>query len=205
MSSMKSCGEQNWWSQVHHASSSERPDPSRAENPSEKILTVAALLLQISAGGCVANGCTYTHNQTQTRWQARISVLIQDNVSTQHHAHTKKSPRPSMVILWSVLRAHPSYCFVLSWPPFYFFLLIHLPASAFICFSKTNKCYANLCYRKPYLVRSGRWQNLSGIQRWGRSANKSSHADPFRSRAEGGVRETRRVKISQNVLSWALQ
>lgn len=121
MSSMKSCGEQNWWSQVHHASSSERPDPSRAENPSEQILTVAALLLQISAGGCVANGCTYTHNQTQTRRQARISVLIQDNISTQHHAHTKKSPRPSMVILWSVLRAHPSYCFVLIWPPFFYF------------------------------------------------------------------------------------
>lgn len=106
-SSIESCGEQNWWSQVHHASGSERPDPSTAGNPGEQILTVAVLLIHISAGGCVANGCIYTHGWTQAPGShAPLSRFRITYLHSLIHA-LKKNPRPFMVIFCSVLRAYP--------------------------------------------------------------------------------------------------
>lgn len=184
MSSIESCGEQSRWSQVHHANSSERQDPSRAENPSEQTLTVAALLIHISAGGCLANGCTYIHNWTHARWQARTSVLTQGNISTQHHTHNEKESTPlhsnflacAKRLLCANLASH-----LLSFFSFTYLLAFLLP---FDVFQRQMNAMQKLCYCNVYPARSGRWQKLSGIQRWGRSANKSSHARHFQKHSQ---------------------
>lgn len=146
MSSIESCREQNWQNQVHRASDSEIPDPSRAENVSEQIFTVSALLNHISAGRCLANGCTYTHNRTHAHQQACTPVLIQCNIPAQHHTHIEEELTPLHGNFLLCAKSISPHCFVLIWPPiFFFFFLIHLPACisfAFPCFPKRNECYA---------------------------------------------------------------
>ena len=209
MSSIESCGEQNWCSQVHRASGPERPDPSRAENPSEQILTVAALLIHISAGGCLANGCTYTHNWTHARQQACTSVLVQDNISAQHHTHTEEEPTALHGNFLVCAKSISPHCFVLIWPPILFLFSHSLTCLHFFCLSMFFKNKWMLCKScvSAMFTQQGQEDGKSYLayKDGGEVQTRAVMPDTFRSIAKGRDRETRTVKISQNVLSWALQ
>lgn len=149
MSSIESCREQNWQNQVHRASDSEIPDPSRAENVSEQIFTVSALLNHISAGRCLANGCTYTHNRTHAHQQACTSVLIQCNIPAQHHTHIEEELTPLHGNFLLCAKSISPHCFVLIWPPIFFFFFLFTYLLAFLLpfhvFQKEMNAMQKLC------------------------------------------------------------
>lgn len=209
MSSIESCREQKWWNQVHRASGSERPVPSRAKNPSERILTVAALLIHVSAGGCLANGCAYTHSRTHARQQACTSVLIQDDISTQHHTHTEEDPTPLHGHFLVCAKSISPHCFVLIWPPSLFLFSHSLTCLHFFCLSMFFKNKWMLCKSCVIAMFTQRGQedgkSYLAHKDGGEVQTRAVMPDTFRSIAKCRVRETRTVKISQTVLSWALQ
>lgn len=74
-----------------------------------------------------------------------------------------------------------SYFFFSNSFTFTYLLVFLLP---FDVFRKQVNAMQKLCQCNVCPARSGRWQKLSGIQRWGRSANKSSHARLFQKHSQ---------------------
>lgn len=208
MSSIESCREQNWQNQVHRASDSEIPDPSRAENVSEQIFTVSALLNHISAGRCLANGCTYTHNRTHAHQQACTSVLIQCNIPAQHHTHIEEELTPLHGNFLLCAKSISPHCFVLIWPPIFFFFSYSLTCLHFFCLSMFSKKKWMLCKSCVSAMFTQQGQEdgkcYLAYKDGGEVQTRAVMPDTFRSIAKSRDKETWTVKISQNVLSWAL-